>query len=244
MTVRSRRRARKVLLASTLCLWAERAGEGPAWPGLFLSLLPQHFEAIEWILLNAFQQCQFSNCRGTPRVTCATGRSRFRGGSLSAPRIVVRLARGGKAVWGNCKMESCREEFVGSRENEKAQVQLRGAFVGREVSWGAGDDASGRWVRRLVGSFGFANLRLGWRFGGGLASSRGREARERSFVVVVGIGRGSLVMFKPQGRKDGSGGRIRGAQLGMQGRKKVLRWRAASSRVEGARGGGNGRGRG
>lgn len=30
----------------------------------------------------------------------------------------------------------------------------------------------------------------------------------------------------------------------MQCRKKVLRWRAASSRVEGARGGGNGRGRG
>lgn len=156
-----------------LCLWAERAREGPAWPGLFLSLLPQHFEAIEWILLNAFQQCQFSNSRGTPRVACATRRSRFRGGSLSAPRIVVRLARGGKAAWGNCKMESCREEFVGSSENEKAQVQLRGALVGREVSWGAGDDASGRWVRRLVGSFGFANLRLGWRVGGGLASSRG-----------------------------------------------------------------------
>lgn len=220
MTVRSRRRARKVLLASTLCLWAERAGEGPAWPGLFLSLLPQHFEAIERILLNAFQQCQFSNCRGTPRVACATGRSRFRGGSLSAPRIVVRLARGGKAAWGNCKMESCREEFVGSRENEKAQVQLRGAFVGREVSWGAGDDASGRWVRRLVGAS--ALLTSGWDGDSEVVLPRQEVERlgRRSFVVVVGIGRRSLVMFKPQGRKDGSGGRIRGAQLGCNAEKR------------------------
>lgn len=151
--------------------------------------------------------------------------------------------------WGEGSLGKLQNGIV-SRGIRRLEGEREGAgSAPRSLCWprgflGAGDDASGRWVRRLVGSFGFANLRLGWRFGGGLASSRGREARERSFVVVVGIGRGSLVMFKPQGRKDGSGGRIRGAQLGMQGRKKVLRWRAASSRVEGARGGGNGRGRG
>lgn len=150
MTVRSRRRARKVLLASTLCLWAERAGEGPAWPGLFLSLLPQHFEAIEWILLNAFQQCQFSNCRGTPRVTCATGRSRFRGGSLSAPRIVVRLARGGRqfgetAKWNRVERNSSARGRTRRRRFSSEEPLLAARFPGGQETTPVVGGCEGWW---------------------------------------------------------------------------------------------------
>lgn len=142
MRVRSRRRARKVLLASTLCLGRkeqERALRGPA---SFSRSCPKTLNRSNGSFSMLPSDANSPIVAGPPQSLVPRGTRGFAVGAVSA-LIVVKLARGGKAAWKNCQNRVERNSSVGSRESEKAQVELRGAFVGGEVS-GAGDNANGR----------------------------------------------------------------------------------------------------